>query len=205
MTEWNEDNIREHLFTEVEVRSRGEWYKQRLVGFDTARRERFIDENKNYWEEMRPIETEFWSEVDSMIARVVCKECGNNLEATLEDREIQVCPCVCTVEEECEHEWGEEKVDGRNGLSYRDCVKCHTRKYGKLRERPKETFHPLTEKIHREIVSIIANHWKKDMIPELRQIVRSEIGQYVAQSRTTMGSSGLDHIQEFPLVRKEEE
>ena len=55
-TEWNEENIKEHLFTEVEVGKGGFWTRAKLDGFRLCAqgRFRFIADGKS-WLYMRPL------------------------------------------------------------------------------------------------------------------------------------------------------
>jgi len=55
MSEWNEQTIRPHLFTEVEVSDdRGSWEKHKLYGFDSDR-DPFIAGGTR-WRHMRPLQ-----------------------------------------------------------------------------------------------------------------------------------------------------
>ena len=54
-TEWNEDNIREHLFTEVEVSdSIGHWTRTKLDGFREGSASPFLSDGES-WRHMRLI------------------------------------------------------------------------------------------------------------------------------------------------------
>jgi hypothetical protein len=55
-TEWTEETIREHMFTEVEVQDTGDyWGRQKLIGFDAGEDLPFIDGNGESWKNMRLI------------------------------------------------------------------------------------------------------------------------------------------------------
>jgi len=55
-TEWNEDNIREHMFTEVEVSTDGtSWFQHKLGGFCPLKYNPFISDRGGEYRHMRLI------------------------------------------------------------------------------------------------------------------------------------------------------
>ena len=61
MTKWNEENIKEHLFTEVELRydCGHEWVRGKLVGYDGEYPDNaFIRDGGDCYGEMRPVPKE---------------------------------------------------------------------------------------------------------------------------------------------------
>ena len=55
-TEWNEENIKDHLFTEVELsRERGLWYQHKLGGFYPLKYNPFVSDRGGEYRHMRLI------------------------------------------------------------------------------------------------------------------------------------------------------
>ena len=109
-TEWNEENIKEHLFTEVELsRERGLWYQHKLGGFYPLKYNPFISDRGGEYRHMRLITKpkkrlmtikELWGK--TLVSRNGCLVTVNKVDS---HNQIKMLSSWNTVEEARLNDW----------------------------------------------------------------------------------------------------